>query len=103
MYLENSLVDGKQRSEELFQLEDGLLFFTGGGGGGGLENFSHANIFYMQLVLQTIFVPSFSCKQLFLLAYNAFQCLQLLQTVYFKSFHPPPRQKNNGPSLAYIF
>lgn len=95
MYLENSLVDGKQRSEELFQLEDGLLFFTGGRGSGGLENFSHANIFYMQLVLQTIFVPSFSCKQLF------FACIQFISVFttsannLFQKFPnpPPPRSK----------
>ena len=100
MYRENSWGDGKQRSEELFQLKDGLLFFDGGG---GLENFSHANIFYMPLVLQTIFVPSFSCKHLFLLAYNSFQCLQLLQTIHFKIFQPPPPPSKKEWSVPYIF
>lgn len=51
----------------------------------------------MPLVLQTIFVPSFSCKHLFLLAYNSFQCLQIS-----KFSNPPPRQKKNGPSLTFF-
>ena len=38
---------------------------------------------------------------LLLLAYNLFQCLQPLQTIYSK-FPPPPGQKNNGPSLKSI-
>lgn len=47
----------------------------------------------MRLLLQTIFLgvsPS-SCKHFFfLLAFNLFQYLQPLQTVYFKIFNPPP-------------
>ena len=39
-----------------------------------------------------------------LLAYNLFQCLQPLQTIYFKIFHPPPspRQKHNDQSLSFL-
>ena len=49
----------------------------------------------------------FTCKHFVLSAYNLFQCLQPLQTIYFKIFHPPHPpplpsfpQKNNGPSLS---
>ena len=48
-----------------------------------------ANNFFVSVFLQTLFLP----------AYNLFQCLQPLQTIYFKIFQPPPRQKNNCPLL----
>ena len=37
----------------------------------------------------------------FLLAYNLFPCLQPLQTIYFKIFHPPPLpfQPGHGQGL----
>ena len=70
---------------------------------GGMENFHMQAFFYMRLPAQTIFlcVSPFSCKHFFLLAYCLFQYLQPLQTIYFKICHlPPPRQKNDGPSLT---
>ena len=70
-------------------LETDHYFFDGGRGVG---KFLHANIFLnVSVFLQTLY---------FLLAYNLFQCLQPLQTIYSKIFYPPtPCQKNNGPSL----
>ena len=42
-----------------------------------------ANNFFVSVFLQTLFLP----------AYNLFQCLQPLQTIYFKIFQPPPVKK----------
>ena len=42
-----------------------------------------ANNFFVSVFLQTLFLP----------AYNLFQCLQPLQTIYFKIFQPPPPVK----------
>ena len=43
----------------------------------------------MLVLLQTTFVVSVFVRTLFFLAYNLFQCLQPLQTIYFKIFEPP--------------
>ena len=72
---------------------------------GGFEN-SHMETFFFcgsgckKLVL-CLFLPANTVS---LLAYNLFQCLQPLQTIYFKIFHPPPppRQKHNGQSLSFL-
>ena len=90
MYLENSLVDGKQRSEELFQLEDGLLFFTGGGGGRGVGKFftckhflyaaCSANNFCAFVFLQTTFFACIQCISVFTTSANSL----------FQKFPPPP-------------
>ena len=66
---------------------DGPLIFWRGGRG---WKFSHGNIFYMRLLLQTIFfVSPSSCKHFhfFLLAYNLFQCSK------FSNLPPPPAKK----------
>ena len=64
--------------------------------------------------METFFFCGSGCKKLVLclflaentvslLAYNLFQCLQPLQTIYFKIFPPPPpRQKHNGQSLSFL-
>ena len=84
-----------------------IIFFDevgkGRGGGGGGGNLSQGNIFLIggscskqfllgvYVFLQTLF---------FLLTYNLFQCLQPLQTIYFKIFKkkPTPVKKSNGLS-----
>ena len=50
-------------------------------------------VHYIQHRLETLF-----------LQYNFFQCLQPLQTIFFKFFHPPPppTSKNNGLFLIII-
>ena len=67
-----------------------------------MENFSHANIFYMPLVLQTNF-----CAFVFLQT-PFFTCIQFVSVFTtsannsFQNFPPPPRQKKNGPSLTFF-
>ena len=73
------------------------------GWGVGEEKCPHANIFLCGSCSKQFFCvyPS-SCNHFFLIAYNLFQCLQPLQTIYLKLIFqpppPPPRQKNNDPS-----
>ena len=57
------------------------------------------------VIVATFFVClCLPANTIFLLAYNLFQCLQPLQTIYFQIFNPPsPRQKINGPSLKRCF
>ena len=62
-------------------LRDGPLFFLTGGG--GVENFRMQTFFYMRLLLKTIFFVFVLKQTLFVHAYNLFQCLQPLQTIYF--------------------
>ena len=54
-----------------------------------LENFHTYRLFHMLVLLQTTVVVSVFVRTLFFLAYNLFQCLQPLQTIYFKIFQPP--------------
>ena len=83
-------------------------FFDGGGGGlwggGGWKIFSFKHCFICSSCCKQYFCVSvFLQTHLFVLAYNLFQCLQPLQTIYFKIFQPPTPshlvKKNNGPSL----
>ena len=74
--------------------------------GGGVGKCSQSNVFSKcgSCCKQFFCVPVFLQTLYFLLAYNLLQCLQPLQTLYFKIFQttpppPTPCQKNNGPSL----
>ena len=75
-----------------------MIFFDGGRGVGKLL---HANIFLN--AAQFFVCLPLPGSTLFLFAYNLFQCLQPLQTIYSKIFQPhpppPPHHKDNGLSL----
>ena len=79
-----------------------IIFWTGvGGAGGGWKILTCKHFFFISSwLLQTIFLcVSVFLQTLFSNAYNLFQCLQPLQTIYFKIFQPSlpppnrPRQK----------
>ena len=82
-----------------------IIFWTGVG---GLENFNMQTFFFHKRLAAA---NNFLCVSVFLQTLifnrcNLFQCLQPLQTIYFKIFQPPPPppsqpppSKNNGPSL----
>ena len=82
-----------------------IIFWTGVGGGGWKILTCKHFFFISGWLLQTIFCVSVFLQTLFFNRCNLFQCLQPLQTIYFKIFQPSPSpsqtppSKNNGPSL----
>ena len=66
--------------------------------------YSHPNIFlYAAPAANNFFVSLSPCKHLFLLAYNLFQCLQPLQTIYFKIFRIFEQNYNCSFSSMRLF
>ena len=64
-----------------------IIFFDEGRGG---EMFACKHFLLYAAPAANNFFVSVFLQTLFLLAYNLFQCLQPLQTTYFKIFQPPP-------------
>ena len=67
-----------------------IIFFDEGRGG---EIFTCKHFLLYAAPAANNFFVSVFLQTLFLLAYNLFQCLQPLQTIYFKIFQPPPVKK----------
>ena len=67
-----------------------IIFFDEGRGG---EMFTCKHFLLYAAPAANNFFVSVFLQTLFLLAYNLFQCLQPLQTIYFKIFQPPRQKK----------
>ena len=71
---------------------------------GGMENFHMQAFFYMRLPLQTIFLCvclRFPANTFFFYLHTIYFSIYSLCKQFISKFAtPPPRQKNNGPSLT---
>ena len=73
-----------------------IIIFVCRGAEGRGGTFSLANTFlYAAPAANIFFFVSVLLQTVFLLAYNLFQCLWPLHTIYFKIFQPPPLPPTN--------